>query len=176
MPEYFYFTNVNSRLVLDAKGQSKSDGAHIIQFPPHPESHPDNQLWTFTTNVLATGEATAIYNKNSGLVLDVEGGSTSEGAQIIQFKEHLTNPDNQLWTFEMISFTDDAARPATAYLIKNKKSGMVLDVKGASNEDGAPVIQFPAHPSTTTETEFGPSTSVESPNTDNQLWMLTSAP
>jgi hypothetical protein len=175
MPEYYYFTNVNSGLVLDAQGQSKSEGAHIIQFPAHPESHPDNQLWSFTNAVLATGEATAIYNKNSGLVLDVEGGSTAAGAQIIQFKEHLTNPDNQLWTFEEIDFTNELAKPVSAYLITNKKSGMVLDVKGASNENSAPVIQWPAHPSTTTQTEFGPSTSVESPNTDNQLWILTPA-
>ncbi|KAL1924489.1 uncharacterized protein VTP21DRAFT_4143 [Calcarisporiella thermophila] len=60
-----------------------------------------------------------IRNVYSGQVLDVKDGSTQEGASIILWNRKALLNDNQLWKY------DDG------FLI-NKKSGLVLEVKGAS--------------------------------------------
>lgn len=87
-----------------------------------------------------------IVAKHSGKVLDVKGGSTDNGADIIQY--HATGADNQLWQ----------PVPASGgyYQITSKHSGKVLDVKGGSTEDGAQVVQY------------------QPTGGDNQLWNFVS--
>jgi nucleoid-associated protein YgaU len=87
-----------------------------------------------------------IVAKHSGKVLDVKGGSTDNGADIIQY--HSTGADNQLWQFV----------PASGgyYQITSKHSGKVLDVKGGSTQDGAQVVQY------------------QPTGGDNQLWNFVS--
>jgi LysM repeat protein len=87
-----------------------------------------------------------IVAKHSGKVLDVQGGSTDNGADIIQY--HATGADNQLWQLV----------PASGgyYQITSKHSGKVLDVKGGSTQDGAQVVQY------------------QPTGGDNQLWNFVS--
>ncbi|HEV2645161.1 MAG TPA: RICIN domain-containing protein [Acidobacteriaceae bacterium] len=75
-----------------------------------------------------------IQNVNSGLALDVSGGSTSSGAAIVQ--DAYTGATSQLWTF--------VATTGGNYQIKNVKSGLVLNVKGHSTTSGALIQQYAA--------------------------------
>lgn len=78
----------------------------------------------------------AYYNvraKISGKVLDVEGASTANGANVQQWALYSAN-DNQKWQFK------DAGDGY--YYVVAKHSGKVLDVKGASTADGANVQQW----------------------------------
>ncbi|WP_281765128.1 RICIN domain-containing protein [Neptunitalea lumnitzerae] len=85
-----------------------------------------------------------ITNRNSGKVIDVNGGSTTNGGSIIQWD--YSGGDNQLW-----SFTIDQNN---SFTISNKNSNKVLDVNNASTEAGAGIIQW------------------ESSQSDNQKWIV----
>ncbi len=73
-----------------------------------------------------------IVAKHSGLALDVYGGRTYDGTNIIQY--HYTGGDNQQWKFESIG--------NGYYKIVNKQTGKVVDVAGAQIIDGANVLQW----------------------------------
>ena len=91
---------------------------------------------TLTTNTTINTAHTyyQIVNRNSGLVMDVSGGSTNAGAQVIQWTNH--SGLNQQW-----SLVPDGNN----YQIKNRNSGLVLDVFGGSKNAGANVIQWTNH-------------------------------
>jgi len=91
---------------------------------------------TLTTNTTINTAQTyyQIVNRNSGLVMDVSGGSTNAGAQVIQWTNH--SGFNQQW-----ALVPDGAN----YQIKNRNSGLVLDVFGGSTNAGANVIQWTNH-------------------------------
>ncbi|MFF0079247.1 RICIN domain-containing protein [Streptomyces canus] len=76
-----------------------------------------------------------ILNKNSGKAIDVSGGSTSAGANIIQWND--TGAPNQRWRWVAVG--------DGTYEIVNLNSGQLLDVTGGSTADGATVIQQPDH-------------------------------
>src|SRR5436190_2134323 len=78
-----------------------------------------------------------IVNFNSGMVLDVAGGSTAEGAKIVQWPWN--GGPNQIW--RAIPFSTWGGDPNT-FLIISSASGKVLDVNGASKADGASLIQW----------------------------------
>ena len=71
----------------------------------------------------------------SGLALNVTGGSTANGAAIIQWP-FSAGQTNALWTFVPTS--------GGYYQIKNVNSGEVVNVTGASGINGAAVIQWSA--------------------------------
>jgi alpha-L-fucosidase 2 len=73
-----------------------------------------------------------IRASHSALVLDVEGGSTADGARIIQW--NLTYGTNQQWVFDAVPGTSDT------YYIRSVLSSKVLSVN--SYVAGAPVIQW----------------------------------
>jgi len=75
-----------------------------------------------------------IQNVNSGLAIDVNGGSTSSGATIVQ--DAYTGATSQLWT--LVNTAGDY------YQIKNVKSGLVLNVKGHSTLSGGLLQQYAA--------------------------------
>ena len=86
---------------------------------------------------LTTNNATRYYqivNRNSGLVMDVSGGGTNAGAQVIQWTNH--SGLNQQW-----SLVPDGAN----YQIVNRNSHLVLDVSGGGTNAGANVIQWTNH-------------------------------
>ena len=83
---------------------------------------------------ISAPDQTAYYklvNKNSGKVMDVNGGSYNSGANIIQW--NYTSGVNQQWQFVKTASGD--------YKIINQKSGKVLDVSGGSTSTGANLIQ-----------------------------------
>ena len=84
---------------------------------------------TLTTNTAP--KYYQIKNRNSGLVMDVSGGGTNAGAQVIQWPYH--SGANQQWAF---------VPDGTFLQIKNRNSGLVLDVSGASINPGTNVIQW----------------------------------
>ncbi|WP_075187774.1 RICIN domain-containing protein [Teredinibacter haidensis] len=81
----------------------------------------------------ASGTYYRLVNRNSNKDLDVNGGSTSDGASVLQWEWNGGN--NQQW--EIISVGGNYNK------IKNRNSGKLLDVNGGSSSDGANVIQWP---------------------------------
>ena len=83
-------------------------------------------------------DPTAYYtlvNANSGLVLDVAGGSIADSARAIQ------GYDNGGWNQEWAIL----GLGAGIYKLVNRNSGAILDVAGGSTSDGANIIQYHDH-------------------------------
>jgi hypothetical protein len=83
----------------------------------------------------ATVDTTAWYlllNRNSGKALDVNGASTADGANLVQWTR--TNAGNQQFQFV------DAG--GGYYKLRARHSGKVADVLGASTADGAAAVQW----------------------------------
>jgi hypothetical protein len=86
---------------------------------------------------LTTNTATRYYqivNRNSGLVMDVSGGSKNAGANVIQWTNH--SGINQQWAL---------VPDGSFFQLVNRNSGLVLDVSGGSTNAGAHVIQWTNH-------------------------------
>lgn len=77
-----------------------------------------------------------IQSVSCGQVLDVSGGSTANGASIIQWP--YGGGSNQLWNFIPTS--------NGYYQIKNANSALDLNVTGASTADGTAIVQWPFGP------------------------------
>jgi hypothetical protein len=73
--------------------------------------------------------------KDSGLVVGVTGGLTTQGAAVVQTPS--TGASDQKWTFTL-NDSDGS------YTIKNVKSGLVMDVQGISTANGAVIHQWPS--------------------------------
>jgi len=83
--EYYIVSAINQNMVLDINAASKSLGAQLILCEFHGGP---NQRWTFE-------DGGTIRSVNSGLVLDVSGGS-AVGNKIIQYEKH--GGQNQKWS------------------------------------------------------------------------------
>ncbi|NUT91766.1 MAG: right-handed parallel beta-helix repeat-containing protein [Saccharothrix sp.] len=86
----------------------------------------------FSSVGFASSGSYRIVNRNSGLALDVMSGSTSDGANLIQWA--YGNADNQHWRFEAVG--------GGAFEISSRKSGKLVDVLDGSTADGAQVVQW----------------------------------
>jgi hypothetical protein len=118
------FTNVNSGLVLDVNNRSTADGAEVMQWNANGQS---NQQWYLRQ---VTGNLFTIVNVNSGKALD-NYSNNGKGSQVRQWT---TNAQaQQLWTVEP---------RGDAYIIRNFKSGQLLEIGGASKDPGARLIQW----------------------------------
>ncbi|RUS45216.1 RICIN domain-containing protein [Cohnella sp. AR92] len=73
-----------------------------------------------------------IINRNSGLLLGVTSGATTDGAQIEQWTDGG-------WTSQHWQFVDMGGG---YYKIKNRNSGKIMDISGGSTADGANDIQY----------------------------------
>jgi hypothetical protein len=80
-------------------------------------------------------EYVRLVNRNSGKTIGVNGGSTADGATIVQQTD--TGAASQRWQIV------DAG--AGYVKVVNRNSGKVLDVNGASTADGASIIQWTDH-------------------------------
>jgi hypothetical protein len=78
-----------------------------------------------------------IQCKLNGNVIDIQGASTNAGALLDAYFQKSSGADNQLWEF--------VADPAGSgyYFIKNKLCGNVIDIQGASTNDGALLDAYP---------------------------------
>jgi hypothetical protein len=94
----------------------------------------------------AAGTTLMIRNRNSSKAVDVNGGSTNNGGNIIQWD--YSGGNNQQWIFN--------PQGNGYYAIINKNSNKALDVNGASNNAGAGIIQW------------------DYSGGDNQQWQVTS--
>ena len=74
-----------------------------------------------------------IQSVSSGQALDVSGGSTDNGAAIIEWP--YSGASNQMWNFIPTS--------NGYYQIKNAFSALDLNVTGASKASGVPIVQWP---------------------------------
>ncbi len=122
----YKITNVNSGLVMEVYGDSKSAGAEVDQYSWNGGT---NQKWTlaYLTNGLYT-----LTNVNSGLVLDVSGQSTGMGGKIDQYTSN--GGSNQEF---IVSQTADGN-----YKIVNSKSGYAVEVPGSSKSGGVQLDQW----------------------------------
>ncbi|MGI9022562.1 MAG: RICIN domain-containing protein [Acidimicrobiales bacterium] len=121
--------SVNSSKVMDIPGGTHAAGTPLIQWEWHGT---DNQLWKhlpFAT--IGDVDLVVIQSLESGLVLDVAGGSTAEGAAVVQ--NTWSGALSQIWWTPPFGDGD---------LFVNMSSAKVVDVSGASQEDGAPLIQW----------------------------------
>lgn len=80
----------------------------------------------------ATPTSYRIVNRQSGKCLDVAGGSTADGANVLQWACH--NGNNQSWRIEDLG--DDTNR------LVNVHSGKVLDVNNCGTGDGVNLQQW----------------------------------
>ena len=138
--------------VIDIQGASKESGALLDAFP---DKKADNQLWEFVPDPAGSGYF-FIKSKLSGNVIDIQGASTKSGALLDAFPQKTgvdpfnpeTWPNNQLWAFN----PDPAG--SGYYFIRNKLSGNVIDIQGASKDSGARLDAYPQ----------------KATDNDNQLW------
>ncbi|WP_437498358.1 RICIN domain-containing protein [Sorangium sp. So ce1099] len=131
----------SSGLLLDVSGQmSAGAGASTVQ---QASTGGPSQQW-----LLAPGTADGEYllvNQHSGLCLEVSG--TAEGAAIVQ--NDASGSDHQVW--ELVSDSGTC-------FIKNKGTGLYMDVEGGSAAAGATVLAWGLNKG------------------NNQRWRLTPAP
>jgi hypothetical protein len=121
-------------LVLDVKGGEKSKGASVCLWEKKSAPNNQNQQWKWN------GTGGAIKSCLNGLVLDIKSAQKEKGGQLILWDKDTTyssrqkipdNPHaaNQLWKYE------------NGFLV-SKLNGLVLDVKGASKDEGAEVVMW----------------------------------
>jgi hypothetical protein len=121
--------------VIDIQEASTKSGALLDAFPQKTSGN-DNQLWEFVPDPSGSGYY-FIKSKLSGNVIDVKDASTKSGALLDAFPQKASGSENQLWT----CVPDPAA--AGYYFIRNKLSGNVIDIQGASTKPGALLDAYP---------------------------------
>lgn len=123
---YVILTAKHSGKVIGVAGQSKDNGAPVIQWAA---SKTDNEKWIIEP---ASAGYVTLKALHSGKVLNVAGSSKSPGAKVVQWPKSGT--DNEQWKIES---TPDGFVTLTA-----KHSGLVLNVSGNSKVDGGELIQW----------------------------------
>ena len=91
---YWEFTNSNSSLAVDVKGNSTAAGAVVQQYA---WNGGNNQQWSITQ---ASDGAYKVVNRNSSLLLDVSKASLSQNAPIVQNTDN--NGADGHWTFQLV--------------------------------------------------------------------------
>jgi subtilisin family serine protease len=128
----YYIHSKHSGKALVVEFASTASGARMILH--------DNSLggggthrWRFDEYVppIQEGRAYGIFSNFSGKVLDVTGGSTADGTQIVQFDDG--GLAHQRWFFQ----------PAGDghYFIAAQHSGKVITVQGGGTADYTPIVQ-----------------------------------
>jgi hypothetical protein len=115
---------------IDVSAESVLSGADIVLYDTHLKA---NQRFNLEYNP-KTGYY-HIRNVNSGLYLDVIGGSLSEGTRVTQWTKN--SGFNQQWA--IISISNQPGK----YFIYSANSGMLLDAKAESGANNTHVIQWP---------------------------------
>ncbi len=133
----FHLVAAHSGKVAAVAGGSVADGAVVVQAMP---DSLNSQGWValpFPTPA-EFGPAAILVNLNSNKVLAVAGGSTANGATVIQ--EPWTGSPSQVWFL----YAGGPFGPTHAIFL-NANSAKVMDVAGASTADGASIIQWDYH-------------------------------
>ncbi|MFF5207776.1 ThuA domain-containing protein [Streptosporangium sp. NPDC000396] len=112
------------------KDASTADDALMVQMGA---TQGAEQKWEA---VPLTGGGYQFKNLKSGKCLDVPGGSTSPGTQLVQWTCHTASaPD-------LVNQRFSAVATGEAYKVTSAASGLCVDVSGVSQADGAAVIQW----------------------------------
>ena len=122
---YTIQSKLNSSMVMDVKGGSKSSGANIQLYKSN-----NSEAQQFV--IKRTGSYYTISPKCSGLMLDVKGGSTASGANVQQYKAN--NTDSQKWMFYNAG--------GGYYYIRCKVGDKALDVKGGKTSNGTNIQMY----------------------------------
>jgi dolichyl-phosphate-mannose--protein O-mannosyl transferase len=131
-PKYYHIVSLDTGKVVDVVDGSADNGAKIVV---NAKGKSESQQW----KMVKVGDHVKFVNRKSGRVLDVPELSKDEGVEIIQWDDN--GGENQQWTVEKAP-KDKADK---GNVIKSRCSGLVLDVAGESQEDGASVIQWGLH-------------------------------
>jgi endoglucanase len=83
---------------------------------------------------IPANEIVKLVNEHSGLVLEIEGESTTEGTRAEQYTD--TGKDHQRWQLKPAGPGNDSF-----YNIENVRSTMSLEVVNYSKESGAEIVQ-----------------------------------
>ncbi|KAI8064806.1 ricin B lectin domain-containing protein [Gilbertella persicaria] len=110
-------------MVIDVSYDSLKAAAKIIVWPKKTKDY-DNQLWTYDSGY--------IINKNSGMVLDVQGGILESDKQMIQYKRKMIeDAHNQRWYYREDGFIYPQTDP-----------NLVLDIRGNWTKPGTVVLLY----------------------------------
>ena len=135
---YYKITSVlNPAYSLDVNGGGAANGTRVIQWTYHGGI---NQQWKIIENADGSISLMSRLSAESGTrsVLDVNGGGTKAGVNIIQWTSN--GLDNQKWS--LVPVAEDYSG---IYTIKSKKSGLVMDVNGGGKTEGTNIIQWSAN-------------------------------
>ncbi|KAI8646075.1 ricin B lectin domain-containing protein [Parasitella parasitica] len=121
---WFYIqSKCSHKMVLDVSADSLKAAAKIVVYPKKAKDI-DNQLWMYDNGY--------IINKNSGMVLDVQGGPLESDKQIIQYKRKMVeDAENQRWYYR----EDGVIYPQT-------NPNLVLDIRGNWTKPGTVVLLY----------------------------------
>ncbi|KAI7847314.1 ricin B lectin domain-containing protein [Circinella umbellata] len=121
---WFYIqSKCSHQMVLDVALDSIKSTAKIVVWPKK-ESDNDNQLWMYDHGYL--------INKNSGLVLDIQGGVLENDKQVIQYKRKMIeDAQNQRWYYREDGFIYPQVNP-----------NLVLDIRGNWTKPGTVVLLY----------------------------------
>ena len=108
------------------------NGGHLVSKKNYKSGNPHLPFQNYTVN---TSQTYAIQAIHSGKVLDLSGGSSTDGTQIIQYTLHYGL--NQEWRFNALSGNDQGY-----YRIRSILTGKCLDISGGSLFNGARLIQW----------------------------------
>ncbi|KAK4521842.1 cell separation during budding [Mucor velutinosus] len=110
-------------MVLDVSLDSLKAAAKVVVWTKKTKDI-DNQLWMYDHGY--------IINKNSGMVLDVQGGILESDKQIIQYKRKMIeDAQNQRWYYR----EDGVIYPQT-------NPNLVLDIRGNWTKPGTVVLLY----------------------------------
>ncbi|PHZ07823.1 ricin B-like lectin [Rhizopus microsporus ATCC 52813] len=121
---WFYIqSKCSHKMVLDVTQDSLKAAAKVIVWPKKTKDN-DNQLWMYDHGY--------IINKNSGMVLDVQGGVIESDKQIIQYRRKMVeDAHNQRWNYRDDGFIYLQANP-----------NLVLDIRGNWTKPGTVVLLY----------------------------------
>ncbi|WP_175416546.1 glycoside hydrolase family 97 catalytic domain-containing protein [Natrinema versiforme] len=124
-----------SRYLVDETTTIKSEmvkgGGQAIRIEPATSDETDSLQWYSGDDITDT-VTYQLKAKHSGKYLDVEGGSTDDGATVHQWSDE--GQTSAHWIVDELS--DER------YRLRNENSGKYLDVEGGSIDDGADVHQW----------------------------------
>jgi hypothetical protein len=123
------WSNLTGRYVIAVPGASTADDVQLETWAS--QGHPD-QFWRFDYTNFGYQQ---IVNVNSGKCVGVRGGSTTQGAPIVQFT--CNGRDDQLWARAGI----DGSFSYETFI--NLNSGMCIGIAGNSTSQGAKLVQWP---------------------------------
>lgn len=112
-----------------------ADGHSLLVLSGGPNGSSLNPVTYATIDLgggISDGATYTLSNANSGLMLTMPGGTTTDGTQATQ--QNADSATDQKWRF--------AAQPDGYFKIYNVASGKVLGVQDQSTANGAPILQW----------------------------------